>query len=328
MSTRKIAYVAALVFGAFLLLKCYGGPEQESGVFLANVDFNDGAKYVLVVRKNGVQSLIDQNKILQDYKDDIFVSGLNALAFLPGERARAKTSIRLYRNGAIALQSNSHSKTHFDFSDIARHGVTVEERHIMQNKVETMGILEAMQAPDAPQVFLLEKPAEFKPQNFTLKTDLPTFWISSQIPKLEIDAELRAKISAILPTDQGAKSMDLSLKRYDFVPITDDNNMPILDADGTPVTLGEAISFYRAKLTISCDQKQDCDALKAKMQGLFDDVLKLRDADLLDGLENPLFPKPDGDDNRAFSLDISITHKPWARVDENRYFLRFFEEVK
>lgn len=337
MSIRIIAFFAAVAIGALLFLKGHDAPDQPAAVsnpsqppdaFLQGVDFTDGAKYVLVLYQNGVHNLIDQHQVLQSYKDKIVVSGLNWLAFIPGQRGRAETSILLYRNGETVLQGSSHRSKHFDFSDIAQHGITVRRQSFYENKSDIKAILKAMRAADAPQVFLVDQPSEFKPHDFTLKTDLPTFWVSSEILQSEIKADFHATILVDISSDERVRTLDLSLNRHDFVQLTDTMGVAILNADRVPVTLGGTISFYRPKLTISCSQERDCNELRVKIIGLSDDVLKLRDAELLDGLEHPLFPEHDENDSREFSLDMSITDRPWIQITENKYSLSFFEEIK
>lgn len=333
-----------VVFAVFLLTLAVGGAvffTDNSGIpshptdaaselkpFLQDIDFNDGAGYVLVLRKRGVETLIDQHPVLESYQDKIFASGLNWLAFVPGERGIPDTSIALYRNGGLLLDSNSHRTKQFEFSNIAKHGITVVQRVFTENRQSIETRIEKLEASNAPRFFLLSKPETFNKQDYTLKAYLPAFWVSSEIPQFDTEADFRAIIENGISADERAKTINISLRRQDSVTVLNSNSSPLLDQDGVPLTMGTSIIFYRPRVDISCDEKTDCDSLKKVIAGFSDEIRLLRDDALLDSIEHPLLPKRDAVGDRALNLDIEINDPPWLEVVEHKYSLSYYEETE
>lgn len=301
---------------------------SDAKPFLQDIDFNDDGKYVLVLRRHGVETLIDQHAALEKFKNKIIVSGFNWLALLPGERAKPDTSITLYRNGAQLLNSNSHTTKQFDFAGIKKLGTTVEQRFFTENRQSIEARIKNLEAPNASRIFLLRKPDSFSKHDYSLKAYLPTFWVSSEIPQFEIEADFQALIENGISPDERAKTIDISLRRQRSVPVLNSNSSPLLDQDGVPLTMGVTISFYRPRVDISCDEKADCNSLKKVIAGFADEIRLLRDDALLDSIEHPLLPKRDAIGDRELYLDIDLNDRPWIEVAEHRYSLSYYEEIE
>lgn len=340
-----VLFIAFLTGAAAVLPKIFGLPNffqndnpsnnspsanmpKGEKPFLHGINFDDGGEYLLLLRYRGVETIIDQRLVLKKYQNKIFVGGLNWMAFLPGERGHPERSITVFKDGKSILHADSHKSKKFRFADISKHGVTVEHNYYYENRQDIQARLKMLELPNAEQVYLVDRPEAFEKYDYELETILPVFWVSTSIPKPEIDARINAEVIRGLKQDIRAKKINVPIRKLSNVFVLDVDGRGLENKDGTPLIMDEYADFYRPRIHISCETEADCKALKEYVRTIAKTIISWRDNDLLNGIENPLFPARDENGNRELQLGISLSDRSMIQITENNYSLSYYSILK
>lgn len=339
----SIIFAALLLFSAVSLFAVFVGmpslssndrqpatsaKNMDPDLFLRDINFKDGSDYILVIQVDGVVTIIAEHDVLENYSGKIRVSGMNWLAFFPGERGRPDKSIALYKDGVRLRHDTSHTTKSFEFSNITEHGVAVKYNRFYENKTETEARIAKLEMSETRQVFLVNKPDLYKESNVVLTLDLPVFWTSAAIKLADIEADLNALTDEFITPHIADENVNVTAKKLDGVRVHDNMGIDLVDDNGDPVTLDDVLSYYSPRLKISCDHVEQCQALKPKIAPFFRAIKSWRDNGLLDSIERAELPERDEDGDRLIYLGLDLHDEFWVNISENKYTLNYYEAVE
>ncbi len=295
---------------------------------IAEIDFEDGAEYVLLLHENGTARIIEQVSALVQIQGDLAAQALSWHIDFTREHGAKEPWLTLYRDGTKHLIGELASLANFDLDSLSEVAQPVEYHHYSDSRHNIEAKLAALHRTNAPRVVLLTRPDPEDVHDTVLVAYLPTLWVSADIPAQTIYDQIDALLIPDPAINPERASYEFYTHKIDEAIVLDQRYDPILDAGGAPVSISPTVSFYSPRVGVFCSNINDCKTLFPNLHSVANQMLMMRDTDLLDSLKHPLYPEFDGNGHRELWFNFGVLHDLKIEISEAHRTISYYEVVQ